>query len=363
MQIRQLHRKKTKNKIKADFVRLYLITSKEKTMDNYYNRYADPGFYLKRDAQKKEIRTLGFYVGLALISQIIMQNVLAFGINIGGLTDKYLTDGVFQNGMDIIITFLSFLLPYFFIGQRMKKISGVNEPVPLGKPVDGLSFILAVVAGIGFCMIANIITSYLTVILSVFGIELSSPDIPMPSGPAGVITTVIRVAVVAAVSEEITLRGYVMGNLRKYGDKFAILASALVFAVMHGNLVQAPFALIAGFGLGYLSIKTGTVWTGITIHAANNFISVAISYAMESLPEETVNIIYTFVLYGFILFGLIALSLLRSRKGTMKLREENTLLTTAEKAKAFFLNPAMIIALCYMLYITAQYVGFGFKVK
>ena len=67
-----------------------------------------------------------------------------------------------------------------------------------------------------------------------------------------------------------------MGNLRKYGDKFALLASALVFAVMHGNLVQAPFALIAGFGLGYLSIKTGTIWTGIAIHAANNLISVIV---------------------------------------------------------------------------------------
>ncbi len=332
-------------------------------MDNFYNRYMDPEYFIKKETQRKEIKTLGLYTGFALICQIVLQNGLAFILKFAGLIDKYLTDGVFQNGADIIITFISFLLPYYFIGKNMKKVTHIKEPIPLGKPVDVLSFILAVVAGIGFCMIANIVTSYLTVILSVFGLELSSPDIPMPAGLAGVLTTVIRVAVVAAVSEEITLRGYVMGNLRKYGEKFAILASSLVFAVMHGNLVQAPFALIAGFGLGYLSIKTGTIWTGIAIHAANNFISVAISYAMESLPEETVNVLYSFVLYGFIVFGAIALWLLKTRIGDMKLEEENLLSTTAEKTKAYFLNPAMIIALCYMLYITLQYVGFGFSVQ
>ena len=330
-------------------------------MDNFYNRYADPEYFIKKETQRKEIKTLGLYAGFALISQIVLQNVLAFIVDFAGLTDKYLSDGVFQNGADIIIVIISFLLPYYFLGKSMKKVSGIKEPLSLGKPVDPLSFVLAVVAGIGFCMMANIVTSYLTVILSVFGFKLSSPDIPMPTGFDGVVTTVIRVAVVAAVTEELTLRGYVMGNLRKYGDKFAIIASSLVFAVMHGNLVQAPFALIAGFGLGYLSIKTGTIWTGIAIHAANNFISVAISYAMDSMPENTVNTLYTFVLYGFIAFGLISLMLLKSRTGSLKLREESLLSTTGEKIKAFFLNPAMIVALCYMFYITLQYVGFGFS--
>lgn len=329
-------------------------------MDNYYNRYTDPEYFTKKEAQRKEIKTLGLYTGIALICQIVLQNAIAVLMDITGLTERYLSDGVFQNASDIIIVLISFLLPYYFIGRKMEEVSGTKDSIPTGKPIDTVSFILAVVAGISFCMIANIVTSYLTIFLSVFGVELSSPDIAMPGGFSGVLTTVIRVVVVAAITEELTLRGYVMGNLRKYGDKFAILASALVFAVMHGNLVQAPFALIAGFGLGYLCIKTGTVWTGIVIHAANNFISVAISYAMESFPEETVNILYVFVLYGFIFFGLIALWLLKPRTAHISLRDDYLITTTSEKIKVFFLNPAMIIALGYMLYITMRYIGFSF---
>ena len=329
-------------------------------MDNYYNHYLDPEYFFKKEAQKKEIKQLGLYTGFALICQVVLQNLLSLGLSFLGLGEKYLSDGIFQNAVDTVIVVLTMLVPFYFVSKKMKVVSSTNEPVPLSKPTDGITFILAVVAGIGFCMIANIVTSYFTVFISLFRVELSSPEIAMPSGTVGVTTSIIRIVIIAAIAEEIPLRGYVMGNLRKYGDKFAILASALVFALMHGNLIQAPFALIAGFALGYFSIKTGTIWTGIAIHAANNFISTAITYAMDYLPEETVNIIYVFILYGFIFFGLIAMWLLKSRTAHIKLVIDNLGMGTAEKMKAFILNPAMIIALGYMLYITMKFIGFNF---
>ena len=128
---------------------------------------------------------------------------------------------------------------------------------------------------------------------------------------------------------------------------------------MHGNLIQAPFALIAGFGIGYFTVKTGTVWTGIAIHAANNFISTAISYAMEIFSEEAVSLFYTFILYGFIIFGFVSMWLLRTRN-TLILSTDYLGTPAKEKMKAFFLNPAMIIALGYMIYITTKFIGFKF---
>ena len=329
-------------------------------MNNSYNPYFDPEFYIKRDKQIKEIKQLGFYTGLALICQIVLQNVLYLPISFAGFGEKYLSDGIFQNALDIIIVILTLLVPFYFIGKKMKSVSGVTEAVPLVKPMDTASCILAVVAGVGFCMLANIVTSFLTVFIALFGVELTSPDIAMPGGTMGITTSIIRIVVIAAVAEEITLRGYVMGNLRKYGDIFAIIASSLVFAVMHGNLVQAPFALIVGFALGYFSIKTGTLWTGIAIHAINNFISTAITYAMDYFPEETVNIIYVFVLYGFIIFGLVAMKLFKSKTVNVKLQSDYLGIKTSEKIKAFVFNPAMLLAFAYMIYITVQYIGFGF---
>ena len=326
-------------------------------MNNFYNHYSDPDFYFKREGQKKEIKQLGLYTGFALMSQIILQNVMSVLISLLGLAEIYLADGVFRNAVDIILISVSMLVPFYFAGKKMKQISGEEEPLNLSKPVSSFAFILAVFAGLGFCMMANIVTSYFTVIISLFGVELTSPDITMPGGTLGITTSLIRIVAIAAVVEELTLRGYVMGNLRKYGDKFAILASAVVFALMHGNMVQAPFALIAGFALGYLSVKTGTIWTGIAIHAANNFVSTIVSYAMDYLPEATVNILYTFTIYGFMILGLIAMYFFKGETAEVPLREDNLMTPLREKMKAFFINPAMIIALGYMLYITMQYIG------
>ena len=326
-------------------------------MHNFYNHYFDPEYYLKKEGQKKEIKQLGLYTGLALICQIILQNIMSFFITFFGIAERYVSDGVFQNAVDIIFISASMIVPFYFAGRKMKEISGENEPLNLNKPVSSFAFILAVIAGLGFCMMANIVTSYFIVIISLFGVELTSPDIAMPGGTMGITTSLIRIVVIAAVVEELTLRGYVMGNLRKYGDKFAVLASAVVFAIMHGNMVQAPFALIAGFALGYLSVKTGTIWTGIAIHACNNLVSTLVSYAMDYLPEETVNILYTFVVYGFIILGLIAMCFFKKETADVPVREDYLMTPLKEKMKSFFLNPAMIIVIGYMLYITMQYIG------
>lgn len=329
-------------------------------MNNYYNHYQDPGFYAERQKNKRKIKKLGFYTGLALILQIVIQNVLSVGLDLLGLMDKYTTDGVYQNAVDIILVIAGLLVPFYFIGKKMKNVSGISEPVSLGKPCDSISFILAVVGGIGLCMLASIVTSYFTIFMGLLGIELSAPDIAMPQGTAGVTTTLLRVVVLAAVAEEVCLRGYVMGNLRKYGDKFAILVSATVFAVIHGNLIQAPFALIAGFAIGYFTVKTGSLWTGIAIHAANNFISTAASYAMDSFGEEKVSVAYAAVLYGFMIVGIIALSAFNKRNRSTQFFEDGLALPMGEKIKDFFLNPAMIVAMGYMIYITSLYIGFKF---
>ena len=327
---------------------------------NYYNHYQDPDFYIKRQTNKNEIKKLGFYTGIALILQIVIQNVLSFALDFLGLLEKYSTEGAYQNSIDIILVVAGLLVPFYFIGKKMKNVSGISEPVPLNKPCDKTSFILAVAAGTGLCMLASVVTSYFTVFISFFGIELTAPDIPMPKGIIGVVTTLLRVVVIAAVSEELCLRGYVMGNLRKYGDKFALLVSASVFAIIHGNLIQAPFALIAGFAIGYFTLKTGTLWTGIAIHAANNLISTVFSYMLDFCGEEKILLPYTVLLYSLIIIGIITLKAFNKRNNSVGLYEDALAISSGEKVKAFLLNPAMIIAMVYMLYITSLYIGFNF---
>ncbi len=325
---------------------------------NYY--YNDPaGFYRRREEKRKAIKKLGLLIGGAFLCYVILQNIIFFIFEIAGITDSYQTDPVYQSALDTVLICASLLPPFYLFGKSMRKVSRIQEPLSLEKPESFGKFIVAVLAGVGACMFSNIITSYLTLIMEAFGVHLKSPDVTMPSGISGVVITVVRIIVCAAMTEEITMRGYVMGNLRAYGDKFAILMSSIMFAAMHGNLVQAPFALVAGFAIGYFSIKTGSIWTGIVIHAMNNGISVAITYASEHLSESGANIIAAALIYGFILVGGFALLLFNMMTKNKKLRDYCTELSLKEKCSAFILNPAMLISLAYMVYITSLYVEIG----
>lgn len=323
----------------------------------YGNSYYDPEYFIKKDREKGSLKKLGSYTGMAIVLSIILQNALVLMLQLAGLYERYFSDAYFSSAVDIIIVIAGMLVPFVLFGGKMKKASGAVQPLMLGRAYKSSHIISAVFSGLGFCMLGNIINSYISAFFSSMNVELTSPDIPMADGIGGVILTFFRVAITAAVVEELAFRGYVMGNLRFFGDGFAIAVSSVVFALLHGNMVQAPFALMAGFALGYLSVKTGTIWTGIIIHTLNNSISTVVYYLSERYGQEQIIGFYVVLLYGTIFLGMISFAWFSSRTKRRPLYHGGSVLGTGEKVKAYFLNLPMIVTVLYMLFVTAEYIN------
>ncbi len=84
----------------------------------------------------------------------------------------------------------------------------------------------------------------------------------------------IMIAVAAPILEEILFRGVILdGFLKNYKPLHAILASAFIFAIIHGNLIQGLSALVAGTLFGWIYWKTKSILPSIILHAINNSIS------------------------------------------------------------------------------------------
>lgn len=75
----------------------------------------------------------------------------------------------------------------------------------------------------------------------------------------------------APVAEELIYRGFVLRSFQKYGKVFAILLSATLFSIMHGNLFQMIFAFLVGIVLGYTALEYSIRWS-ILLHIINNFV-------------------------------------------------------------------------------------------
>ena len=93
------------------------------------------------------------------------------------------------------------------------------------------------------------------------------------------------VAIFAPIFEEWMCRGMVLrGLLTKMKPVWAIIVSALFFAVIHANPWQALNAFLIGIVMGYVYFKTGSLILTMIIHFVNNGTAVILSN-VESLKD------------------------------------------------------------------------------
>ena len=226
-------------------------------------------------------------------------------------------------------------------------------------PSEKLSFKkLAGVVAIGFtvCISANYIAHLFSIDLSIFGLETMYNDVK--TGSTSIIehiTYIIAVSVVPAVTEELVYRGCVMGRLRKYGDGFALITSAILFGIMHGNFTQAPFAFVVGLAAGWAVIYTNSIFPAMIIHWLNNFMSVIADILYENLELAGYDTFYVDFAYMLIYTAVFALALVavymfsKKDKNFCKLKKYEGELTFKERIKTFFTSATVIIFIVLML--------------
>jgi membrane protease YdiL (CAAX protease family) len=86
--------------------------------------------------------------------------------------------------------------------------------------------------------------------------------------------SIITLVIAAPILEEMLCRGIVLrGLLKNYAPAYAILISAIFFAVLHMNPWQAVPAFFGGLFIGWVYYKTKSIIPGIIIHATINGIA------------------------------------------------------------------------------------------
>lgn len=77
------------------------------------------------------------------------------------------------------------------------------------------------------------------------------------------------VTVFAPILEELTFRGVLLQGLKRYGENFAVVASAFLFGLAHYNLYQFFLAFGLGIVLGYGALRYSLRFS-ILLHILNN---------------------------------------------------------------------------------------------
>ena len=136
----------------------------------------------------------------------------------------------------------------------------------------------------------------LQALLSAAGVDLVSPSMEALSESAITWEMWLYIGLVGPAIEELVFRGVLMQSLAPYGRNFAIVTSALMFALYHGDLVQGLFAFVMGLVLGFVAMEYSLVWS-IAIHIFNNAI---LSGVIDGLASHYLNdngyLVYSLIL-------------------------------------------------------------------
>lgn len=149
----------------------------------------------------------------------------------------------------------------------------------------------------------------------------------------------LYVTILGPVAEELLCRGLILRMMQPYGKRFAIFASALLFGLFHGNVIQIPFAFFIGLVLGYVTVEH-SIWWAIVLHIFNNLVlSELMGRLSEVLPAGVNDVLQNGILY-VALGAAILILILRRRDITAFFRENRT---EALTVKAFFTTPSVLI--------------------
>lgn len=328
----------------------------------FNNELYNNELYIEKKKCRKELFFAGNASGLSIIGFMAISTVVGLIIRVlPSFRDFYTNNSTFSNAMYVFISTL-FLGGPFLIAHLVLKKRDYTYEIPFGKPFNKKDFWLLIPISLMICILASIVTGlFANFIQAIFGIEFTMPDDNSSYATAGdILINIMSTAMIPALVEEFIIRGVVLQSLRRYGDRFAIIVSAFIFAILHGNMIQTPFAFFAGLALGFAAVKTGTLWTGVIIHFLNNSIAV-ISEAILANTSETFLSIFSVIMYAVVIgLGVLCTILYTKRhpNPVKDLYRGPQLLSTKEKTVPVFVNPPMIIAIIVMFIETAQYINF-----
>ena len=219
------------------------------------------------------------YVGLFLGVQILVQVPAMLGPAIQAALAGGDEDAIYAAMLDVDVTALTLIsglltvaIVLAFYLLRRKKLSEalMLRPVPAPALFTGASL----APGLYFMVV---------IVLSILPEAWTESYNEASSNIAtGTVVGVISVAIVAPVVEEFIFRGLIMTRLNRIMSGWlAVLLSAAVFGLCHGELVWFCYAFMLGAFFGFIDLRAGSILPSILGHITFN----AIGQIMTFIPE------------------------------------------------------------------------------
>ncbi|MBR2972207.1 MAG: CPBP family intramembrane metalloprotease [Clostridia bacterium] len=311
-------------------------------MNGFYNDFNRVVIETPEERQRKvkEQRRLFSRVFLALLSYILISHIVTnatYTILSVALTREqytaFATSGIWPVVISSVVQYI-LAFPIFLLILMGTRKSQRTEMTSLSLSDFTLLFFIGQTFMFAGNLIGNMINSFFGALIG----KLPENGIATAINETPLWVIVIFMVILGPIVEELMFRKIIIDRLSVYGDRVAIIFSAVSFGLMHGNLYQFFYAAMLGALLGYVYAKTRKVKYTVYMHMIINFLGsvgtlIIQDYTFELqemlaalqngapvnvlalLAYATIVFIYSNLQNGMIIAGVIALvHYIRKRK-------------------------------------------------
>ena len=306
--------------------------SNETEFHDYQPDYAEivpqiriPGCRIPLRANAREKRRIhrffnivgGFMLGHMLLSNLLLSGLeLLFlfliqlvdagsGIELPAdyqqLSVQYLEESSSMLAMNVLSFGLVNVL-VFWLGCRATKVTIPNLFRTKNFTVlDALGYISITIL---IQFLTNYAIDFVSTLLGGVGITIYDPEPQTIPNLKSTLISAIYSIIVAPITEELLMRGFILKNLSRVSQRFGIVMTAFIFGIWHENVSQFILAFAGGLLFGYIAVKHDSLVPGIICHMVANGMaelgSIMSDYNWE-IPFRMINMLYLlFALAGLV---------------------------------------------------------------
>lgn len=126
-------------------------------------------------------------------------------------------------------------------------------------------------------------------VLSMFFVENEVAGVAMDMYPHGLFLSMLVMAAMPAVGEEVLMRGVIYRSYQRKSPIFALFASAVIFGLIHMNFNQMPYAIFLGIIMVLLVEATDSILSSMFLHFLINGFSTMAGYFTANIVETEVQ--------------------------------------------------------------------------
>lgn len=217
------------------------------------------------------------------------------GLSILNICFNVIPTNMSDNNLNMTFTLISQifcmgLLPFSIATVLTKKkdenllSSAKNLMIDFGytKNLKPKQWLLLIPLSISFYILTKLMSMVTVLFLTFTGYQFPINSPTIYKGAGDLVKWILLGALLPAIFEEFSHRGLALNAMKDRGSEATqVFLSALLFSLMHTNILQAFYAFVGGCIFGYIAVRTKSIYAGMFLHFANNAFATIEDYSSQ----------------------------------------------------------------------------------